>query len=200
MPLPETIPVKYSEEDAEFISVRPVVRQTFRLNELLDMILSVTSKDAARVQQVLRSGTVVFHFFRYRWQGFKAEGAELEQALAAFPDADPSRVFRAKECSAVLLDTGSQTPPEWKKSEADKRRFLRRKSFWDVLLDAAAANPPKYERYSYDRKADVFAIALTPELRAQLATAGARLLPAASHGSLASLPKAKRLLLLCPRV
>jgi len=31
--------------------VRPIVRQTFLLDELLDMILSVTGKDAARIGQ-----------------------------------------------------------------------------------------------------------------------------------------------------
>ena len=51
MPLPETIPVRYTEEEAGYVTVRPLVRQTFRLDELLDMILSVAGKDAA-----LRSG------------------------------------------------------------------------------------------------------------------------------------------------
>jgi hypothetical protein len=71
--LPETIPVRYTEEEAEYLSVRPVVRQTFRLQELVDMVLSVTGKDLARVRQILRSGTVVFHFYRYWWQGFEAD-------------------------------------------------------------------------------------------------------------------------------
>ena len=64
MPLPETIPVRYTEEEAGYVTVRPIVRQTFRLDELLDMILSVAGKDAARVRQLLHSGTVVYHFYR----------------------------------------------------------------------------------------------------------------------------------------
>ena len=30
VPLPETIAVKYTEEEAEYLSMRPLVRQTFR--------------------------------------------------------------------------------------------------------------------------------------------------------------------------
>jgi hypothetical protein len=60
VPLPETIPVKYTEEEAEYVSIRPVVRQSFRAAELVDMVLAVTGKDLPRIQQILRSGTVVF--------------------------------------------------------------------------------------------------------------------------------------------
>ena len=77
MPLPETIPVRYTDEEAGYVTVRPVVRQTFRLDELLDMILSVAGKDVARVRQLLHSGTVVYHFYRYSWAGFDADEAEL---------------------------------------------------------------------------------------------------------------------------
>ncbi len=73
MPLPETIRVKYTEEEAEYVSIRPLVQQEFRGAELVDMILSVTGKDVARIQQILRSGTIVFHSYRYWWQGFEAE-------------------------------------------------------------------------------------------------------------------------------
>lgn len=202
MPLPETIAVKYTEEDAEFLSVRPVVRQTFRLHELLDMILSVTGKDLARVQKVLRSGTVVFHFYRYRWEGFTAPEAEfaddLAAALAQFPDPDPRRPFVADECTVLIVETGSQTPPEWKKEEASQRRFLRRKSFWAALMELAE-NRPLYLTYSYDRKGDLYVLVVTPEQRQQLSENGPRLLPSSSRGPLASLSRAPRLLFLCPR-
>ncbi len=66
MPLPETIPVRYTEEDAAYVTVRPMVRQTFRLEELLDMILSVAGKDLARVRQLLHSGTVVYHKQKFK--------------------------------------------------------------------------------------------------------------------------------------
>ena len=199
MPLPETIAVKYTEEDAEFLSVRPVVRQTFRLSELLDMILSVTGKDVPRIQKILRTGTVVFHFYRYRWDAIEADAADLAAALHSFPDADPSRPFDPAHCTAVLLDTGSHSPPEWKREEASRKRFLRRRSLWDVLLALAAEAPLRYANYSYDRKADVYALALDPPQRARLASAVMKLAPATARAPLASLPKAQSLLYLCSR-
>src|ERR1700688_13903 len=99
MTLPETIPVRYSEEEAGYVSFRPVVRQIFRLNELLDMVVSVTGKEPARVRQILHSGTVVFHFSRYRWEGFEVGEAELRPLLDRFPDPDPSRPFSPAACT-----------------------------------------------------------------------------------------------------
>src|SRR5208283_1906278 len=75
MSLPETIPTRYTEEEAEYLSLRPVVRQTFRIAELVDMILSVTGKDAHRIAQILRSGSVVYHGYRYWWPAFEADNA-----------------------------------------------------------------------------------------------------------------------------
>ncbi len=43
MPLPQQIPVRYTEEDAGYVSVRPVVKQVFRLHELADMVVSIAS-------------------------------------------------------------------------------------------------------------------------------------------------------------
>src|ERR1700693_5962326 len=107
MPFPETIPVKYSEEEAEFISMRPLGRQTFRPAELVDMIVAVTGKDPQRIQQILRSGTVVFHSYRYWWQGFDAEPVKLAEILEKYPDANPSRPFRAEDCTEVILESGA---------------------------------------------------------------------------------------------
>ena len=203
VPLPQTIPVKYTEEDAECLSVRPVVRQTFRLHELLDMILCVTGKDPARVQKVLRGGTVVFHFYRYRWEGFAAPEAEfaeeLATALALFPDSDRARPFRSEECTAVALETGSHTPPEWKKEEVSRRRLLRRKSFWAALMELAAGAELQYVKYSYDRKGDVYAMPVGAVQKQSVAECAKRLLPDSLRGPLAALPRVQRLLLLCPR-
>src|SRR3979490_3626748 len=105
MALPETSPVRYTEEEAGYVTVRPVVKQTFRLDELLDMVLSVTGKDAARIRQILHSGTVVYHFYRYWWAGFDATDAELSAALARFPDADPSRPFDAEKCTLAIFES-----------------------------------------------------------------------------------------------
>ena len=93
MPLPEQITLRYTEEDAGFISVRPVVKQTFQLHELVDMVVSVAGKDAARVLQIFRSSTVVYNGYRYWWDALPAEREEIERLLLPFPEDDPSRPF-----------------------------------------------------------------------------------------------------------
>lgn len=109
MPLPEQIPVRYTEEDAGYVSMRPVVKQTFHLNELADMVVSVTGKDAARVQQIFRSGTVVYNGYRYSWEGIPAELAEIASLLRPFPDDDPARPFHPEEAKSVLFEMGGGT-------------------------------------------------------------------------------------------
>src|SRR6266481_2758073 len=99
MSLPAQIPVKYSEDDAQFVSLRPLVRQTFRPSELIDMIVTVTGKDPARVQQILRSGTIVFNAYRYWWDSIDADPAELSEILSKYPDRQPSRPFRPEDCT-----------------------------------------------------------------------------------------------------
>src|ERR1019366_8125319 len=110
MPLPETIAVRYTDEEAGYVTVRPVVKQTFRLSELLDMVLSVAGKDVARVRQLLHSGTVVYHFYRYSWTGFDADEAELAAALDKFPDAEPLRPFAADQCTVAIFESGGVNP------------------------------------------------------------------------------------------
>src|SRR5258706_10727747 len=110
MALPETIPVRYTEEEAGYVTVRPVVRQTFRLTELLDMILSVTGKDSARVRQILKTGTVVYHFYRYWWAGFDADEAEVSAALTKFPDSDTSRGFSGADCTTAIFESTGANP------------------------------------------------------------------------------------------
>ena len=82
MALPENVAVRYTEDEAEYLSLRPVVRQTFRIAELVDMIVTVTGLDAVRVAQILRSGSVVYHGYRYWWTGFEAEAGDLGAVLA----------------------------------------------------------------------------------------------------------------------
>src|SRR5580693_6890023 len=105
MALPQTIAVRYTEEDAGYVTFRPVVRQIFRLDQLLDMILSVTGKDPARVRVVLHSGTIVFNFYRYWWEPLDGGESELSALLAQFPDADPSRPFIPSECTLALAES-----------------------------------------------------------------------------------------------
>jgi hypothetical protein len=146
VPLPETIPVRFTEEDAEYVNVRPVKRQTFRLRELLDMVLSVTGRDVSRIQKILHSGTIVYHFFRYTWHGFDADTAEISGLLADFPSdfppGDPRRVFSPQTCAAVLIESAAigRQPVEVPRAAAERKAFFASRSFWDSLLAFVSTN------------------------------------------------------------
>jgi hypothetical protein len=200
--LPETIPVKYTEEEAEYLSVRPVVRQTFRLDELLDMLLTLAGKDVARLRQILRAGTAVYHSYRYWWPGFDAAEEDLRAALARFPEPDPGRPFRSAECAAVLLEVESgpgRAPLELPREAASRRRWFRRASLWDALMGLAESAPPEYVTYSYAHRGDLYAARISAEQRERLAREGARLVPGELARHARGLAAATRILFLCPR-
>jgi hypothetical protein len=202
VPLPETISVRYTEEEAGYVSVRPVMRQTFRLEELLDMILSVTGKDRARVQQILHSGTIVYHYFRYSWAGFEASNAELAAALARFPDADPSRPFATDQCTNAVLDSGGANPKQLldlDRANASRRRIFRGKSFWARLMEIAAEEKLSYQRYSYERRADLYRLELEETTRSRIAKAANDLAPAKLRSALRVLQDVEYILFICPR-
>lgn len=202
MALPQTIPVRYTEEEAGYVSFRPLVRQSFTFNELLDMILSVTGKDAERIRQILRSGTVVFHFYRYWWQGFEVSGGELAPLLGSFPDPDPTRAFRSEHCTVALIEDGAAPPRlliEVERAAASRTSLFRRRSFWDALLSAAAAGAAGYHGYSYARRGDAYRVELTEEHRATLIAAAARA-PRNLRRELMLLDRAARIVFVCPRV
>jgi hypothetical protein len=212
VPLPETIAVKYTEEEAEYLSMRPLVRQTFRAHELVDMIVQVAGKDSTRVQQILRAGTIVFHSFRYWWQGFDPDAAALAEILAKYPDADPARPFRAADCTEVILES-SGSPPRHSlritKESATQAstlhkiaRILRNKpSFWQVLMNfAEEAQPhPRYREYSYARRADLYSIALTAAQTARLAQEASRHAPRTLRAELLEPPAISQIVFHCPR-
>ena len=178
MPLPETIAVRYTDEEAGYVTVRPVVRQTFRLDELLDMILSVAGKDVARVRQLLHSGTVVYHFYRYSWSGIDVDEAELAAALARFPDADPSRPFDAGKCTNAVLDGAGVNPRhllDLHRAVASKRRWFRGESFWGRLMEIGDEERPVYQKYSYSRRADIYRLDLDAENISRIGEAANRL-------------------------
>ena len=199
--LPDVIPVRYTEEEAGYVSFRPVVRQTFRLHELLDMVLSVTGKDASRVRQILHSGTVVFHFYRYWWDGFEVGETEMASLLAAFPDADPSRTFRPEECTVALVEGAGPSGVllELDQARGSRRRLLRRHSFWDALLGAAKSNPPAYAGYSYAQKADNYRLELNAETREALIAAAVSTAPKSLARELGALANATHIIFVCPR-
>ncbi len=202
MPLPESIPVRYTEEDAGYVTVRPVVRQTFRRNELLDMVLSVTGKDAARVRQVLRAGTLVYHFFRYWWTGFESDEAELRAALARFPDADSTRPFSAGECVTAVFESGDSNPRvllELDRAVGVRRRTLRGKSFWSAMLELAADAGLTYRDYSYAYRGDTFVLKLDAERLAQMEHAARRWAPGPLKAKLGIISRTAQVMLVCPR-
>lgn len=202
MPLPETIPVRYTEEEAGYVSFRPVVRQSFRPDQLLDMVLSVTGKDAARIKQIFRSGTVVFHFYRYWWNGFDVDEAELRGLLARFPDPDPTREFRGPECTLIAIESGA-TPPrpgiEVQKSAISRKPLFHRRSFWDALLAETESTPVVYHGYSFGHHGDLFRLDLTVDSRARLVAAAASLAPRSMRKELQAIAGAARIVFICPR-
>jgi hypothetical protein len=202
MTLPETIAVRYTEDEAEYVSLRPVVRQTFQIRELVDMVLSVTGKNADRIAQILRSGAVAYHGYRYWWKGFEAPESELAAILAAFPDSDPSLKFDPAACTAIVIES-AETPPrhslEVKVAVASRRGFLRLQTFWDDLKAYALEKAPVYRDYSYARRADIFWSALAPDDAAQLAAQARRRLPGALQSGIAFFPEATRVVWVCPR-
>ena len=183
MPLPETIAVRFTEEDAGYVTVRPVVRQVFRLAELVDMVLSVTGKNALRVQQIFRAGTVAYNGFRYSWEGFSCEAGELAALLAAFPEDDPSRGFNTAAVTEVTLEIGGGTQRSLiaiTRQEASAKRLFQKRCAWEILLGAARESFPRYEKYSHAQRGDVYRLHLSAEaamaLRKELLDAAPRAL------------------------
>ena len=171
MPLPETVSVRYSEDDAGYVTVRPVIKQNFRAAELADMVVCVTGKDAARVQQIFRVGSVVYNGYHYWWEGFPSEIGEVTALLASFPDDDPNRLFHPASVTAVSLEMGGGTQRilvKIARREASGKRLFHKQSVWEILLRAAEDSAPRYEKYSYEERADVFRSHLSPATSATL--------------------------------
>ena len=202
MALPDAIPVRYSEEEAGYVSFRPVRRQTFRLNELLDMVLSVTGKNPARIRLILHSGNVVFHFYRYWWDGFDATEEELSARLAQFPDPDPARPFAADHCALALLESAEvppRAPLELSRAALSRKGLFQRRSFWDGLLAAAAAGPLTYDGYSYVHRADLYRLPFDAESRTRLDAAAQSHAPRKLRRNLRAIDKAAAVLFVCTR-
>ena len=201
MPVPDVIPVRRTEEDAGYVSFRPVVRQNFPLNELLGLVLGVTGKQSERVRQILRSGSVSFHGYHYSWDGFPPEEVELAALLARFPDPDASRRFRAEACTAALLEAGLPPRPllDLERAALARKRLLRKRSFWDALLAAAAAGPLAYDGYSYQWRADLYRLALGDGCVAVLAADAQSLAPRNMCRHLRALDRATHVIFICPR-
>lgn len=201
MPLPAVIPVRYTDEEAGFISVRPVLRMGLRPDQLLELVLGVTGKTIARVEQILRSGSVAASGYRYWWDALEVGAGELQPLLAAFPDADPSRRFEAARCILVAAEAGATSTAlaEFTAPAASRRRAFRRRSFWDALLSAVAQQSPAYRGYSYARRGDLYALDLAEDRAARLAQEARRLGVAELRNHAAALARAARLVYVCSR-
>jgi hypothetical protein len=202
MPLPETIAMRFTEEDAGYVTVRPLVRQVFHLAELADMVLSVTGKDALRVQQIFRAGTVVYNGFRYSWDGFASETNELAALLAPFPDDDPSRDFNAAAVTTVLLEIGGGTQRSLvaiTREEASARRLFQKRSAWAILLRLTRESTPRYEKYSHAQHGDVYRLYLSAETALAVRNEMLGAAPRALRKKLAGLRPPSALSFLIPR-
>ncbi len=194
--------MRFTEEDAGYVTVRPVVKQTFRLAELADMVVSVTGKNVPRVQQIFRAGTVVYNGYRYWWEGFSSNENEVTGLLALFPDDDPARLFDSAEVSAVSLEIGGGAERSLvaiARREASAKRLLQRRSPWEILLTAAKNSIPRYEKYSHADRADVYHGHLSPETAALLLKQLRDAAPRALRKKLAPLQPPAAILLFVPR-
>ena len=171
MTLPDQIAVRYTEEDAGFVSVRPVVKQNFRLHELADMVVSVAGKEPQRVQTIFQSGTVVYNGYRYWWDGISAELGQIETLLAPFPGNDPSRTFDPQSAVAALFEIGGGTQRvvvEIQRKEAQQKKLFGKLTPWAALLQTVSSLVPRYEKYSHQRKADLFRVAVPYDIAQNL--------------------------------
>ena len=123
-------PVRYAEDDAGYVTVRPVVKQTFRLHELVDLVVSVVGKDAARIQQIFRTRPSLQMAITTGGIAYSADLPEIEALVATFPDDDLLRApFEPATITAVLFESGGGaqrnlveiTPAE----AADKKLFAK---------------------------------------------------------------------------
>jgi hypothetical protein len=202
MPLPDTIAVRFTEEDAGYVTVRPVVKQTFRLAELTDMVVSVTGKDAMRVQQIFRAGTVVYNGYRYWGEGFASDATALATLLSTFPDDDPSRPFDPAAVTSVFLEIGGgtqRTLVSVTQKEAAEKRLFRTRSPWQILLRSAQESAPRYEKYSHAQHADVYRLHLLPQAALSLLKEMLHSAPRALRKKLALPQPPSSLLLFAPR-
>lgn len=167
MALPESIIVKISTEAAGAITLTPVVAREMTVLDLVDEIVSVTAKDAPRLDAILRRGSFVSGGSRFRWIPLAPEPADIEALLSAFPDPEPSRPFEQQRCiRAVICGDGWRTPIE--RDAGARRRIWKRRSFWDELMSAAAGGALEYGGYSYRERADIYRMPVPAPLSAHL--------------------------------
>jgi hypothetical protein len=167
MGLPQSIRVKLSSENAESISLTPVVVQELPVRELIEHMLGVTGKDEPRICELLLRGTLVSGASRFRWAGWVADPQAVRELLRVFPDPDPSRLFAPERCIRAILRGGRQAV-DIPREAVSRKGLFRRETFWDLLM--AVVGSAVYSNYSYRERADKylreFTVAETDRLRA----------------------------------
>ncbi len=167
MPLPDSIRVKLSSEEAGFASITPVVSREIPTRELIDLTLGVTGKDPERVREILLRGTLVSGGSRFRWAGWESDRESIETVLATFPDADPSLPFATDRCVRAVL-RGPSVRIDLPREAGARRRVLRRRSYWDMLMSVAAGEDLRYAGYSYSEHADWYRMTVSSPLARRL--------------------------------
>jgi hypothetical protein len=184
------------------VTVRPVVKQTFRLAELADMVVGVTGKNVPRVQQIFRAGAVVYNGFRYWWDGFDSKENEIAGLLALFPDDDPARPFNPAEVTAVSLEIGGGTQRSLvsiTRREALAKKLFHKRSPWEFILSATSDSTPRYEKYSQVGRADVYRVHLSSAMAASLLKQVLETSPRVLRKKLAALQPPAAILFFVPR-
>ena len=151
MALPAEVRVKISSEAAGSIAITEVSVRSLPVRDLIEQMLGLTGKDAARIHEILKRGSFVAGESRLRWQGFDAEARELVPVLATFPDAEPGRPFDAARCFHVVLLAGRERL-DLSRKVAARRGLFRRRTLWDELM--SLADSAVYVEYAYKLRCD----------------------------------------------
>ena len=160
--IPSKIRVKLISEAAGYISVAHVVQRDFSMVELLEMMLPVLGGDALRIRQILRAGTIARGDYRYRWEPLEIDEEELDSIMKTLPGPEPSRTFQPESCFAVRFRR-NQEIFDLSREAATRKPLFARQSFWQALLELLG-NRARYFDYSHADQADIFRVALGPEM------------------------------------
>jgi hypothetical protein len=150
------VQVRVSSEDAGGISLTPVQHREVPVAELVTWIVSVTGKDAPRIEEILKRGSLVVGLSRMRWESADA-AACLPAILDTLPDDCPERLLDERKVREIVVSAGTRqiTIPG---GVARARRWFRSESFLERWLSSAALPKPVYERYDYREQADRFRV------------------------------------------
>jgi len=129
--LPESTPVRYTEEDAGYVTGAAIVKQTLP-GELLDMILSVRGRcHPPPANSPFGDGRL--SFYRYSWADLTRTKRSCP-ALARFPDADPSRHSTQPNARWPFLNLQARLKHLLELIARSLKAGFSGQSFWNRLL------------------------------------------------------------------